>query len=358
MNLEEKYGGTIYRNATMLLRPKTGLKDMVVEVTPGDPRTGKLPEGGRVPVSNTQPDVNLDEILASLDADTRSFLNLLISNGADGLRGREKDLSRTIKQLEPTAQALRAINSKLKDRRTNIKRVVNRFSLVSEELGSSEDDLTSVVSSSNAVFSSIARQDASLRSALRELPVALRSTRTGLAKADTLAEQLGPTLDDLNPTARTLAPTLRAVRPFVRDATPIIRDEIRPFTRVAQPLVRDLRPAARDLSRLTPDLVASGKVLNNLLNAAAYNPPGEASEGYLFWISWANHLGANIFSTQDAHGPIRRGLLALNCASAGILDQVSQVNESLAALVGLLNAPGIEDAVCTQPGQEGAGGGG
>ena len=44
MNLEKKYG-TVYQDAHMLLRPKTGLKDMIVELTPGTATAGKLKIG-------------------------------------------------------------------------------------------------------------------------------------------------------------------------------------------------------------------------------------------------------------------------------------------------------------------------
>ena len=72
----------------MLLRPKTGLKDMIVELDPGQPeRPGKLKSGGTIPIQNTLPDINLDEILASLDGDTRAYLRLLLAGGAEGLRG-------------------------------------------------------------------------------------------------------------------------------------------------------------------------------------------------------------------------------------------------------------------------------
>ena len=54
----------VYRDASVLLRPKTGLKDMVAELTPGTPEAGELPEGERIPIGQTLPDVNLDEILA------------------------------------------------------------------------------------------------------------------------------------------------------------------------------------------------------------------------------------------------------------------------------------------------------
>ena len=71
--MEPRYG-RVYKDATVLLRPKTGLKDMVAELEPGTPGAGRLKDGGVIPVSQTLPDVNLDEILASLDADTRDYL--------------------------------------------------------------------------------------------------------------------------------------------------------------------------------------------------------------------------------------------------------------------------------------------
>ena len=60
---------------------------------------------------------------------------------------------------------------------------------------------------------------------------------------------------------------------------------------------------------MTPELTTTFRSSTTLLNALAYNPPGQ-EEGYLFWAAWLNHDGASIFVDQDAHGPIRRGLVA------------------------------------------------
>ena len=62
-------------------------------------------------------------------------------------------------------------------------------------------------------------------------------------------------------------------------------------------------------------------------------------EGYLFWLSWANHLAPSIFAPQDAHGPIRRGQVILSCNTLFVLDQVAAVNPQLGTLVALLNLP-------------------
>ena len=291
-----------------------------------------------IPVSETLPDVNLDEILASLDADTRDYLTILVGAGAEGLRDNGPELARAIRRFEPTARYGSKVFGALEKRKRNIKRVIHNLSLVMEELGAKDDQLAEFVENSNAVFTALARQDANLRSTLTELPSALDETQRGLGKAKLLADELGPTLQDLRPAARALAPTLRAVRPFVRETTPIIRDEIRPFVRASRPTVKRARPAMRDLAAATPDLGRTFSVVNYLLDELAYNPPG-VEEGYLFWVAWANHLGNQIFTTQDAHGPIRRGQFITTCQDVPVLNQVAQANPLLGTLTDLLALP-------------------
>ncbi len=343
---------TVYEDATMLLRPKTGLKDMTVELNPGTPDAGELEEGDTIPVAQTAPDINLDELLAALDDDTRTWLRVLISDGATGLDGRGKDLGDTIRTFRPTARALREINSGLARRRENIARVMHNFSLIADELGDRDDDLARFVDTNGAVLRVLAEQDANIRSTLQELPPALASTKNGLERVGQLSDQLGPALSALRPGARALAPMQRALRPFFRDTTPVIRDSVRPLVRASRPLVSELRPAVNSLSRATGDLYSTLRVVNLLLDLIAYNPPG-VEEGYLFWLSWANHLGANVFNTQDAHGPIRRGAVVIGCDALAILDNVAAVNEVLGTTIGLINLPRTSQVCATPQGQTG-----
>jgi phospholipid/cholesterol/gamma-HCH transport system substrate-binding protein len=354
----EKDSVPVYRNASVLLRPKTGLKDMVAELTPGTKDAGELKDGDRIPIGQTLPDVNLDEILAVLDGDTRSYLQLLLSGGAQGLKGNGRELANTIRRFEPTAHYTRDVAEQLATRRENIKRAIHNFSLVVDELGGKDDQLAEFVENSNAVFASLASQDANLRATLQELPSALTETKTALGKAELLADELGPTLQALRPGARALGPALRQTRPFLRETTPIIKDEIRPFVRASRPLVTELRPAMRDLSALTPSLLRSFKVLNALLNTLAYNPPGDAEEGFLFWASWVNHLGPAVFAMQDGQGPIRRGLVVVGCQSLQILENIVLGNPQLGVLTQLLEAPDRADVCPTSAQQTGAGGAG
>lgn len=337
----------IYNDATVLLRPKTGLKDMYLALDPGTEGAGAIEEGGAIPVSNTLPDVNPDEILSELDADTRAYLRILLNSGAQALAGDgPRQLRATLRRFEPTARDTRAITRRLIDRRRDIARVVHNFQLLATELGDGDTELAGFVDSANANFEAIADQDARLREALTLLPGTLATTADTLRGVDALATNLGPALRDLRPGARALGPSLRATRPFLRTTTPVIRTELRPFARDVRPTVRDLRRAAVDLAVVTPRLTRSVRVVNSLLNTLAHNPPGR-EEGFLFWGSWANHLGATLFGTQDAHGPIRRGLVLVSCAGLGILDQIRQTTPSVNVLIQLLNAPPTSE-VCPE----------
>ncbi len=343
----ERDHAPIYRDATILLRPKTGLKDMYLSLDPGTAAAGEVPEGGRVSVSNTLPDVNFDELLASLDADTRDYLRILLNSGAEALSGDGPvQLRQTLKRFEPTTRDTERITAGLIARRRNVQRVVHNFQELATELGSSDSELAAFVDSANANFEAIARQATSLREALRLLPGTLDQTATTLRGVDALAANLGPAVESLRPGARALGPSLREARPFLRTTTPVIRNELRPFARDVRPTVRDLRDAASDLAVVTPRLTKTVRVVNSLLNTLAYNPPGP-EEGYLFWGAWANHIGATVFGTQDAHGPIRRGLVLVSCAGLGVLDQIKNTTPSLNVLIELLNAPRQSD-VCPE----------
>jgi phospholipid/cholesterol/gamma-HCH transport system substrate-binding protein len=343
MKLRRKYT-PIYTDATALLRPKTGLNDMVLQLSPGSKRSGVAPEGYTIPVSQTLPNVNFDEVLSALDTDTRSYLQMLVGGGADGLNGQGERLSGTLKRFEPTGRELARLNGALARRQANVRRTIHNFRLLAQALGDKDDQLATLVDASDRVFRAFGDQDARLRESLQLLPGTLTTTNRALQKADGLGTELRRTLGRLRPAARALGPTLREVRPFFADTTPVIENQLRPFARDVLPTVRDLRPAASDLAAATPRLTTSFGVVNQLLNELAYNPPG-SEEGFLFWTSWANHDGASVFSTQDAHGPIRRGLVVTSCSSLALLQNIGRANQVLGTLAGLLNPP-APSAVC------------
>ena len=318
MDVDNKYAPLIHENASLLLRPKTGLNDMVVEVDPGTQASPEIKEGSTVPLASTQPQVNPDEILSSLDADTQQFLKLLLANGAEALdpaKGRDVKLSNALRRLDPFARDIGRISGALAGRRQNIANAIHNFQLLSTELGNRDQDLTDFVDSSDAVLASFAKEQASIRSSVRELPGTLKEAKGALTGANELALQEGPALKKLLPGAKATGAALRSLVPFFQQTAGPIQNQIRPFTLQVKSPVTHLAQASQALGVSTPGLRTGFTNLNSGLNAVAYNPPG-SQEGFLFYIPWLNHdLNAN-YLLQDAYGPIRRGLVLESCATA------------------------------------------
>jgi phospholipid/cholesterol/gamma-HCH transport system substrate-binding protein len=329
----------------MLLRPKTGLKDMIVELDPGTAAAGPpVDDGYMVPISKTLPDINLDEILAVLDRDTRTYLQLLLNGAATGLGGQGETLAQVFRRFAPSARDAAKFTELLRERRRNIRRSIHNFGVFTQALAARDEQIARFVDDSNEVFRRFANQDANLQRTISLLPSALRDTNAALTQAKAFADQTGPALQALRPGARALGPSLVATRPFLRETTPIIENQLRPFTRVATPVVRTLRPAAAKFANATPDFTTTFEVLNAFLNGLAYNPPG-AREGYLFYLAWLNHITNSVFSAQDAEGAIRQGMVVFDCSSlsainglrAPLVAQPSQIAVRL--LAQLTNAP-------------------
>jgi phospholipid/cholesterol/gamma-HCH transport system substrate-binding protein len=341
--IDPEYEGMVRTDAHALLRPKTGLKDMFIDLEPGSDDAPAARAGFTIPISATAPDVNPDEILAELDAETRDYLKLLIGDGGRGLDGRGLDLRELLRRFEPTHRDLARVNREVAKRRGNLRRLITSLNRLNGELASRGDDLTELVGSSSAVMRQFAAEEANVSDAVGELPGALQETTGTMAKLERYARLLGPTAERLRPAARALAPANDAVRPLAEKTTPLLRDDIRPFVREARPVVRDLRPAADNLATATPDLTNVFGRVNRFLNMLAFNPggreaPDEAArqEGYLFWLAWAQHMATQLFSSSDAHGVFRPVTIAAPCATLEQLAKEEPQLEYLSLLTPIL----------------------
>jgi phospholipid/cholesterol/gamma-HCH transport system substrate-binding protein len=338
---EEDELGPIYRNAKMLLRPKTGLNDMSIMLDPGRPDPslpdeGRLQEGDRLPIENTAPHVNPDQVLSALDTDTRHYLAVLLNAGGGGLRGRGPDLRELLRASQPTFSQTRRVMRSVADRRAKVRRLVSNLRKIAGAAATKDEELAGLVDATAAVVDTLGERDAELHDTLGRLPGTLGATRTALRDARGLAVELAPAAERLRPVARELSSALVDVRPLLRDATPVLRDDVRPLVRSAIPLVRELRPSVNDLLRSAPPLVRVARTVNYLANELGYNPPGP-EEGYGFWTAWFAHNANSILSIEDAHGVAWRGLAMVGCTTGGV---ALTANPALAPLANLPICPG------------------
>jgi phospholipid/cholesterol/gamma-HCH transport system substrate-binding protein len=349
MNIYKQYM-PIYKNATVLLRPRTPLKDMYLALDPGTTTAGAVPNGATLPVGATNPDVDFSQILQALDTDTRDYLLLLLAGGAQAFgrnggpisappRLEVADLRGIFKRFVPLDRETKTLTQLLAQRRQDIRASISGLQKVANAFGRVQGSLTSLINSSNTNFAAISSQSAALEQGLSLFPDTLRQTTITFQKLRNFGLASTASANANLPFARALGPALQAAQPLFRDTTPVIQNQLRPFAVAIQPLAKVLAPGAKKLAQATPHLVRTFSVLNALFNELAYQPPG-SQQGYLFWGSWLAHIVNSLVSHQDAHGAAINGSFLATCSELQLYE-VTLVGASpaIGPLLKLLNAP-------------------
>ena len=316
MEIERERLARVHADARVLVRPKTGLQDMALQLDPGSEDERVLDEGEVLPVSATRPNVNLDQILAGLDADARSYLQILLSAGGRGTAGRGDDLRAVFRAGAPTVERTRRVAHALAGRERELRRLVHALRQLAGAAAEKDEDLARLVTTAHATLETVAAHDDDVRTTLERLP---------------------GTLDALRPATQDLARALPRVDPLLEDARPAAK-RLRGLVGPALPVARDLDPALRDLAAVTPHLRRAFDVLTHVVNELGHNPEGP-EEGYLFWLTWFAHNANSILSIDDAQGVAWRGALLMSCSSYGALQDAAPL---LAVAAGSPGCP--EDA--------------
>ena len=322
MLIDPEYKDFVHTDATALLRPKTGLKDMFIDLEPGTDEAPVAKQGWTIPVKATLPDVNPDEIFSTLDADTRDYLKLLISDAGRGLDGRAGDLRDLFKRFEPTHRDLARAELRGGDAAPEpapADPLAQPAQRRARQQGRRPRRARRLLGQ-RAARSSRPRS-ANVAGAVRELPSALQETTEALGSVERFAELLGPTTEKLRPAARALRAGQRgreAVRPR-GDAAAARTTSGRSCARRGRSCATSSRRPSSS-SQAAPSLTRTVNRLNHFFNMLAYNPGGREGpekgrsrqEGYLFWLAWVQHMATQLFSNSDAHGTLRP--VTLGCA--------------------------------------------
>ena len=93
----------LHEGATVKLRPKTLIQETYIEVTDGKGKA--LADGTSLPASAELPIVELDQVLASLDAPTRAALSSVATNLGEATASHGADLSDTVGGLAALARS-------------------------------------------------------------------------------------------------------------------------------------------------------------------------------------------------------------------------------------------------------------
>jgi virulence factor Mce-like protein len=242
----------IGRGASVNVRPTDLLGERYAELSQGD--TSKpMASGSLISIRRTGVPVELDDILNTLDPDTRTRLGILINELGVGLDGRGTDLNKLLATLPPSLQQTRALIDQVRSQNAALEQAIVKGDRITASVNGKRDDLGALIDQADGALATVAQKRHALGATIQNAPGGLAALRTTLGHLDTASVTLRPAAADLQRAASPLNETLRALPRFADEATPTLKTatSVAPqLTRLGQkatPTIRRLQPTAKAL---------------------------------------------------------------------------------------------------------------
>ena len=194
-----------------MLRQKTLLGETYVEITPGDPQSPAVPDGGKLPVRNITPTVELDEIVQTFDPKTRAAFAVWQEELATASAGRGQDINDFFGVLPPLVDQATRLLTILNEDEDDLSRLVSNTGRVFAALSARGDQLQGLFENTNRVFATTAERNQQLAQTFVAFPTFQRESRLLLERTAEFAETTDPLITDLKPAAAELGPTMAAL---------------------------------------------------------------------------------------------------------------------------------------------------
>jgi ABC-type transporter Mla subunit MlaD len=297
LTLKGKYA-PLYRNARLRLRPKTPLDDLYMNVeSRGTPSAGKLTSSYVLPAERTIVPVDIGKVLDAFDGDTRLHLQQATEQLGIGLGKRGQDFRTALVKLAPFLNAAQRLTHETATRQKQTARLIHNFRLMTQELGSRDKQVRTLVDAGAKTFSAIGDQNGSLTQVLDDFPPALQQLLPTFAAVRSAADQLDPAFDKLQTTAQALPSGLNALRTFSNSALPALTALQKPLPSLTS-LMNNLRPTAAGLDQAFTSLSPQAPRLDRITSKVV---PCELAVQKFF----ANTL--SLMKFYDARGIVARG---------------------------------------------------
>ncbi|WP_354701202.1 hypothetical protein DSM112329_01509 [Paraconexibacter sp. AEG42_29] len=326
----------IAKDTRAILRQKTLLGETYVELTPGDgAKAGWVADGGTLPDGQIAPTVELDEIFRAFDPKTRAAFQSWMEQLAIGTKGRGRDINEALGNLAPFADDANTLLELLDTQSAAVRRLVRNTGTVVGALSEREGQLSSLITTSNAVFGTTARRNRELQDTFVALPTFAKEAKATIERLTTFARETNPLITQLRPAAREISPTLidtSALAPdlkaLFRDIDPLITtsktglpatekflDQLRPVLGELDPTLRQLNPILGFLGLYKDEL--NSFFANTVAATQATNQaPGEAKPVHYLRTTnpinlenlavYANRLGSNRTNAFALPGMFRK----------------------------------------------------
>jgi phospholipid/cholesterol/gamma-HCH transport system substrate-binding protein len=266
IELDPRYA-PIPKDTRAILRQKSLLGETYIALSPGHESSGELDDGARLPNSQVEPTVELDEIFSAFDRPTREAFREWVAELRRASSGRAaQSLNDALGNLAPFSVDGAELLRILDQQERAVHGLVRNTGEVFEAINEREGALRRLIVSANDLFEATASRDEALAETFRVFPTFLDESKATLARLERFSRDTHPLVNDLKGPADDLGPTVRDVGELAPDLQGLFRD--------LPPLIRTSRTTVPQLGRVLqgaePVLEALGPFLDELNPILSY----------------------------------------------------------------------------------------
>jgi phospholipid/cholesterol/gamma-HCH transport system substrate-binding protein len=269
MELDKK-GLPLHKDATMKIRPRIFLEgNFFVDVKPGTPAAPTIADGDTIPITQTATPVQLDQVLTSLQGDTRDSLRKTLDGLGVGLTYKPTRAQDTA--ADPSARGESAGQS-LNDAIRYGERSLKGTAIVADALlGVDVHDLSRLIAGLNRTTEGLGRNENQLKDLVTNFNTTVAATASEASNLRASIGLLGPTLQNADRALDSLNASFPNTRAFAREILPGVNetaatiDASFPWIAQTRKLLGpdELQGVAQQLSPATSDLA---KVIDGSLD--------------------------------------------------------------------------------------------
>ena len=319
MDIDPKYA-PIPKDTKAILRAKSLLGQIYVELSPGTAGAGDLPDGGTLRSVQVEDTVFIDEILSTFDKPTRRRFQGWIRELATAIDdGRGEDLNQALGKVDRWVASGADLLEILDAQSPALKRLIRNGSIVLGAINERRGQFRELIGNANDTFGALASRNEELAEVINVLPTFYDESRATLARLETFARDTRPVVQDLVPVAQKLRPTVEDLGALAPDLKrlfvkldPLIDEsgetlpEAAKFLRGAGPVLESLNVYLQELNPIlsflnyeqqqVADFIMNGA---GSLNANLGRLPGEGPRHYLRQFTIINSRSSGIATSRS-----------------------------------------------------------
>lgn len=302
LSLDDDSVQPLHRGTRAAIRTASlsGVANRYIDLSPGPPSTGAIPDGGALSPDQTRGIVDLDTVLDSTDPKVRKDIQSIVREAAGALTPKTaRQTNAGLHYLNPAVSQVTALGRELTRDEAALQSLLVHTSSVAGVLARHRTALGTGIQGTATTLTAVASERRALADGLERAPRSLRLTEHTMRRIRTRTlPRVDPVLRGARPTIKPLAELLRLMGPTLKEVQPTltsIRRLLPQSRRALAPLPKVARAASPAIASTTKALKSSRPLLSGL---RPYTPE--------FVAGFFSGFGGSTSASYDANGHYAR----------------------------------------------------